>query len=113
MLQQGFAWYATAFKNLLDAMDAVDEGNGNTMLDNSLVVWITEFGDAAIHNTHGIPVVLAGKLGGALKTDRYIEFATGSASTNKLFVTIMNLFGIAENTFGVGSLASGTLPGIV
>ena len=113
MLQQGFAWYATAFKNLLDAMDAVDEGNGNTLLDNSLVVWITEFGDAAVHNTHGIPVVLAGKLGGALKTDRYIEFATGSASTNKLFVTIMNLFGIAENTFGVGSMPSGILPGIV
>jgi len=112
MLQQGYGWYATAFKDLLDAMDAVDEGNGTTLLDNSLVVWITEFGDGATHNTHGIPVVWAGKLGGALRTDRYLQFADGVSSTNRMFVTIMNLFGIAENAFGVGSRNAGTLPGV-
>lgn len=113
MLEKGFAWYATAFKDLLDAMSAVDEGNGTTLLDNSLVVWITEFGDGSIHDTKGIPVVLAGGLGGALKTDRYLQFAAGTASTNKLFVTIMKLFGLPDTSFGVGPLASGTLPGLV
>lgn len=113
MLEKGFAWYASAFKDLLDAMSAVDEGNGSSLLDNSLVVWITEFGDGAVHNTKGIPVVLAGKLGGALKTDRFIQFASGVSSTNRLFVTIMNLFGLPDTSFGVGPLATGTLPGII
>jgi hypothetical protein len=111
-LERGFAWYATAFKDLLDAMNGIDEGNG-TLLDNSLVVWITEYSSGADHDTHGIPVVLAGKLGGALKTDRYIQFASGQSSTNRLFVTIMNLLGIQENTFGVGARNTGTLPGVL
>ncbi|HYO93830.1 MAG TPA: DUF1552 domain-containing protein [Polyangiaceae bacterium] len=111
-IETAFAWYATAFKDLLDAMDSIDEGDG-TLLDNSLVVWITEFGDGANHNPLGIPVVWAGKLGGALRTDRYFDFGAGKASTNQMFVTIMNLMGIAENTFGVGPRNSGTLPGIV
>ena len=113
MLEKGFAWYASAFKDLLDAMSAVDEGNGTTLLDNSLVVWITEFGDGAVHDTKGIPVVLAGGLGGALKTDRYLQFAAGTASTNKLFVTLMKLFGLPDTSFGVGPLASGMLPGLI
>jgi hypothetical protein len=111
-IERGFAWYATAFKDLLDAMSAIDEGNG-TLLDNSLVVWITEYSSGADHNTHGIPVVLAGSLGGTLKTDRFIQFASGQSSTNRLFVTIMNLLGIQEDTFGVGSRNSGTLPGVL
>lgn len=110
-LQKGFAWYATAFKDILDAMSAVPEGNG-TMLDNSLVMWITEFGDGASHSTMGIPVLLAGGLGGALKTDRFISFANGTSSTNRLFVTIMKLFGMPDNSFGIGSRNTGTLSGI-
>ncbi len=110
-LEKGFAWYASGFKEILDAMSAVPEGNG-TMLDNSLVMWITEYSSGAAHDTLGIPVVLAGGLGGALKTDRFISFASGTSSTNRLFVTIMKLFGMPDNSFGVGSRNSGTLPGI-
>jgi len=111
-LEKGFAWYASAFKDILDAMNAIPEGNG-TLLDNSLVVWITEYGDGAAHNTKGIPVVWAGGLGGAVKMNRFLDFAGGSSSTNPMFVTIMKLFGMQDNSFGVGSRASGTLPGIV
>jgi hypothetical protein len=110
-LEKGFAWYASAFKDILDAMNAVPEGNG-TMLDNSLVMWITEFGDGASHNTNGIPVVLAGGLGGALKTDRFLNFAPGTTSNNRLFVSIMKLFGMPDNSFGQGPRNTGTLPGL-
>ena len=98
---------------MLGALAWVEGGNGNRWLDTSRVVWITEFGEAAGHNTKGIPVVLAGKRGGALKTDRFIQFASGVSSTNRLFVTIMNLFGLPDTSFGVGPLATGTLPGII
>ena len=110
-LEKGFAWYATAFKDILDAMSAVPEGNG-TMLDNSLVMWITEFGDGASHSTMNIPIVLAGGLGGALKTDRYINISNATSSTNRLFVTIMKLFGMPDDSFGGGPRNSGTLAGI-
>ncbi len=111
-LQKGFAWYASAFKDILDAMDAIPEGDG-TMLDNSLVVWITEYGDGASHATNGIPVVWAGGLGGAVKMNRFLNFAPGTTSTNRMFVTIMKLFGMPDDSFGVGSRSSGTLPSVV
>ncbi|MDX2024573.1 MAG: DUF1552 domain-containing protein [Deltaproteobacteria bacterium] len=110
-LQKGFTWYASAFKDILDAMNAVPEGDG-TMLDNSLVMWITEYGDGASHSTMGIPIILAGSLGGKIRTDRFLSFANGTSSTNRLFVTIMQLFGMSDNSFGIGPRNSGTLPGI-
>ena len=43
-------------------MDAVLEPNGKTLLDNSLVLWISEFGDGGAHSTNNLPVVLAAVL---------------------------------------------------
>ncbi|MDX2019453.1 MAG: hypothetical protein SF187_04380 [Deltaproteobacteria bacterium] len=80
--------------------------------DNSLVMWITEFGNGASHSTMDIPIVLAGSLGGALKTDRYINLANPTSSTNRLFVTIRKLFGMPDDRFGSGPRNTGTLPGI-
>ena len=59
------------------------------MLDNSLVLWLTEFGDGGAHATEKLPVVIAGGLGGALKTGRHLSFP--GRAHNDLFTTILNL----------------------
>jgi len=45
--------------------------------------------------------------------NRFLSFPTGTVCTNQMYVTTMNLFGINENSFGVGPNESGTLPGVV
>jgi len=74
------------------------------------VLRISEFGDGGDHDTTNLPVVLAGSLGGALQTGRALNL-TGR-TTNDLFVTLLNLFGGTETSFGYGgsSLNKGPLP---
>ena len=58
-------WYAEEFGYFIGRMDSVVEGNGKTMLDNSLVIWLNGMGEGKNHTRNNIPFVLAGLGGGA------------------------------------------------
>jgi hypothetical protein len=98
-------WYASQFAYLLDRMDAVVEADGNTLLDNSLVMWITEFGDASSHSTGNLPIVLAGGLGGRVQMGRHLNF--NNRTTGDLFTTFLQLFGYDDSSFGMLRRANG------
>jgi len=104
VLVNGFRMYGKQFKYLLDRMDGITEPNGKTLLDNSLVLWISEFGDGGSHSPDNLPVVLAGGLQGALNTGRFLDVSVraGQATrytTGDLHTSILKLFGFNE-TFG-------------
>ncbi len=66
-------FFRGVFLDLVRKLDAIDDGGGRTLLDNSLVVWTQE----CSHWTHiavGIPVITAGSAGGALHTGSYIDY---------------------------------------
>ena len=65
-------WYAQQFASLLDRLKATRVGDG-TLLDRSVVVWISESGDGATHSGHFFPVVIAGRGGGRLDVGRYLQ----------------------------------------
>ena len=65
--------HAQQFAELLDLMDSIPEGNGS-LLDNSLVVWMSEMGDAG-HELGRYNVTMAGGMGGRIETGRYIHYA--------------------------------------
>ncbi len=54
-------WYANRFKELLDKLDAIPEGNG-TMLDHTIVVWNNELATGS-HAHNDLPIVIAGGSG--------------------------------------------------
>jgi hypothetical protein len=62
-------------------------------------MWITDFGNSAVHNTRRIPITLAGGLGGRVKTGRHLDL-TGH-TTGDLFTTILQLFGGDDESFGM------------
>jgi hypothetical protein len=95
----GYKWNATVVAYLLQQMDSINEGDG-TLLDNSLVLWINQFGEGSNHNCDDLPIVLAGGLGKRIQTGRHLAF-TGR-TTNDLFVTLLRLFGGNDTTFGHG-----------
>jgi len=106
-------WYAEQVAYLLDKMDAVVEGNGKTMLDNSLVVWTDGLGKGNNHSRQNIPWVLAGSAGGYLPTGRALEF--GGKPHNHLLVNFLHAMGLKQETFfGHPTLKdwSGPLPGL-
>ncbi len=55
-------WRATMFTRLIAGLKACPEGAG-TMLDNSLVLWTSEFSYGGQHSSANLPLMLAGKAG--------------------------------------------------
>ena len=108
------AWYAQQLAYLLGKMSAVKEGNG-TLLDNSLVVWGYDMNYGAVHGLSPSIAVLAGKLGGAMKTGsngRLVDFQ-GKNDWTQLLVTICHAMGAADVTT-VGDLGvAGALPSLL
>ena len=62
---------ATMLRPLLTKLKSIPEGSG-TMLDNTLVLFVSDMGLQNAHCMEDIPVVLAGKAGGALTPGKYI-----------------------------------------
>lgn len=104
-------WYASNFATLLTKLDAVQEGNGLTMLDNSLVFWVTEIQKPNDHGQTDMPFVLAGSAGGRLSTGRWLRVS--SQPHNNLLVSVLNLFGIDQSGFGHRDFVTGPLAGLV
>lgn len=122
--------YSQNFANLLGYLDSFKEGTG-TVLDNTLVIWGSdccgEFGvgqqggeplpgDAGegdgIHNTRFMPYVLAGSLGGKVKTGQRIV-SLGRTNVD-LFRTIAQTMGAgAAADFGEQSYFKGVLSDIL
>ena len=77
-----FRWYSEQFAYLLGKLTAVHEGDG-TMLDNTVVLWASEFSDSNGHASNKLLWFLAGNAGGALKQGRVID-CTGRGTNDLL-----------------------------
>lgn len=88
---------------VMDKLAAVPEGNG-TVLDNTLVVFTSDFGEAHHAQTKEWPFVLIGTLGGRLKAGRVLVYppfmARGHKALNHLYTTLMYTVGKRPKTFG-------------
>lgn len=108
-------WEVDHVATFLKRLDQTQEGEGRTLLDNTLAYFNSEISDGNIHRKYDMPVLLAGGAGGKLKVDgshyvytqmpspRPLLGPKGGPHGIKLFVSIMNAFGIPDQTFGDGS----------
>ncbi len=93
----------------LDKLDAVKEGAG-TMLDSTLVVLADDMGNGSSHAQSDIPWILGGRIGGRLKTNRFVH--QGKRSHNGVLVAIAHMMGYPVDTFGDAKFG-GLLPGLL
>jgi hypothetical protein len=105
-----YHFYAENLAYLLQRLDAVKESNGS-LLDNSLVLAVTEIQMPETHAQNNMPMILAGKAGGKLQTGRWLKVP--SQPHNNLLVSILNTFGLPETTFGHPDYCDGPLSGLV
>lgn len=91
-------WEVEQLAYLLERMDAVDDADGNTMLDNSVVYFSSEIEDGNSHAHRDLPVVLAGGAGGYFDTGRHVQF-NGDPMSN-LFITMLASVGVTVSSFG-------------
>jgi hypothetical protein len=114
-------WEMEQWAGFLKRLDAITEADGKTLLDNTIAYFNSEISDGNAHRKQDMPIVLAGSAGGKLKVDGSHHMYTrmnfprptlgpgGGPHAIKVFVSIMNAFGLPDNTFGDGS-ATGPLP---
>lgn len=109
-------WYAEQVAYLMTQLASVQEGSG-TALDNTLILWGNELGDAAGHMNVRVPTVLAGGAGGRFRMGRFLRVRpagsnplggwggpgtrlNGAVAHNHLLVSICQAFGVNVNSFG-------------
>jgi hypothetical protein len=87
---------------LATKLESMPEGNG-TVLDNSCLMFLSNMWIGRKHDNTRLPLVLAGGLGGALKTGRtlnYLEAGDDNRKLCSLYLSIMDRMGIKLDKFG-------------
>jgi hypothetical protein len=105
-----YHFYAENLAYLLSKLDAVQESNGS-LLDNSLVLAVSEIQMPETHGQDNMPFILAGGAGGELSTGRWLDLP--SQPHNNLLVSVLNLFGLPDTTFGHPDYCTGPVSGLL
>ena len=97
----------------LRRLEAVPEGDG-TMLDNTLVVYMSDSAEGHHPVCQEWPFVLIGDLGGRLKLgNRYLRYPwygnNGHRTIANLYLSLLHAVGEKKNTFGVPDFGLGDL----
>lgn len=90
-----------AFGVFVDTLGQFKEGDG-TLLDNSLVIAHSETNFAKVHSVEGIPMMLAGRAGGKVKTGLHV--AGGSTPASRVGLTLQQIMGVPVDTWGEGGM---------
>jgi Protein of unknown function (DUF1552) len=88
-------WYMERLAGLLDRLAAIPEGQGS-VLDNTLVVYCNELHTGWDHKAGPSPTVLAGRLGGALSTGRFVDYSNTGLTHQNLLVAIGRAMGVSK-----------------
>ncbi len=108
--QTVYNWYSKQFAYLLGQLDAVPEGQG-TMLDNTVVLWVSEFSDSNGHRADDLLWLLMGNAGGYLKQGQVLSM--NGRSVNDVHATLANAFGITDAKFGNPTYCDGVIPSLI
>jgi hypothetical protein len=88
---------------LMKKLEKVPEGNG-TMLDNTVIVYLSDGAEGHHSRCWEWPMVLLGDLGGKLKAGRYVDYPgygrKGHRTTANMYLTLLHLAGAGRDTFG-------------
>ncbi|HEX4148727.1 MAG TPA: DUF1552 domain-containing protein, partial [Pirellulales bacterium] len=75
------------FAYLLERLKATREGEG-TLLDQSMIVYGSGIGDGDRHNHDNLPILFAGRGGGAIQTGRHLRFR--KTPLNNLYLSMLD-----------------------
>jgi len=90
------------FAYLATRLDGMKEGDG-TVLDNSCLMFMSNMFVGRKHDNSRLPLVLAGGLGGTLKTGRSINLlnaADDKRNMCSLYLSLMDRYGVKRDKFG-------------
>ena len=91
-------WHVEQFVRMIAKMKSIKEGEG-TLLDNSMVLFGSSFSDGNKHDPDNLPILLAGRGGGSIKSGRHLA-AAGEVPVCNLYLSMLRRNGINVESFG-------------
>src|SRR5436309_705401 len=91
-------FHVDQFAYFLNKLKSVKEGEG-TLLDNCMIVYGGAIGDGNRHNHDDLPILLAGRGGGALKPGRHVRLERETPMTN-LYLSMLDRLGVPAERIG-------------
>jgi len=95
-------FHLSQFAYLAGKLDSMQEGEG-TVLDHSCLMFLSNMWIGRSHDNSRLPVVLAGGLGGTLKTGRalnYLKAGDENRRMQSLYLSLMDRYGVRLESFG-------------
>jgi hypothetical protein len=83
----------------IDKLRSTADGDG-TLLDHSLILYGSNMGDSNQHLHYDVPHLLLGGASGKLKGGRHLAFPTKTVTTGNLLLSILDVFGVAQDRIG-------------
>ena len=87
------------FAAWLKQLQETRESDGGSLLDHSMIVYGSAIEDGMSHAHHDLPVLLAGRGGGTIKSGRHVRYAKNTPMAN-LFLSMLDRMGAPAERFG-------------
>jgi hypothetical protein len=121
-LNQINQFYSTITSQMLQEFAATPDIDGNNLLDNTVVVYLTEVARAWDHNQQNMPLIVFGGKNTRVKGGTYLKVTggqlpvqtggTGNRPFNDLWLALAPVFGVNWPSLGAVSQYTGPLPGV-
>ncbi len=103
-------WFAERFVELVQALDALPDPEGEgSLLDTTVVLWAQEMGDGRLHVCTDVPFVVAGAPE-CFPGGRFLD--VGPTNHAHLLVSLCRAFGLPNETYGDPAAGTGPLAGL-
>ena len=97
-------YHISLFAEFLEKLRKTPDGDGN-MLDHSMILYGSALSDPDRHNHENLPIVLAGRGSGTIKTGRHIKYDNAfytkkEVPLSNLLLSLLDRMGIPAAGFG-------------
>lgn len=95
-------WLVGQYVYLAQKLDAIDDGDGRSILDNSVGMLFSELSDGDSHNNNDLPCLLLGSAGGALNTGTLVAGGGnfGGSPIEGVHLALLQALGVGATSFG-------------
>lgn len=94
-------YHIEQFARFLEKLRSIEDGDG-TLLDHSLLVYGSGISDGNSHNHADLPVLVAGRAGGAVAPGRHLRYAQDTPMAN-LYLSVLAFAGCPTDALGDSS----------
>jgi len=122
-LNQINQFYSAATSTVLQEFATTPDIDGNMLIDNTVIVYVTEVARAWDHNQQNMPLIVFGGKNTRVKGGTFLKVTGGSLGAqtggsgnrpfNDVWLALAPVFGVTMSSLGAASQSTGPLPGIV